>query len=106
MKAVRKADTLILQPGADLVASVIEEIRDKVLMQMKKHADAACIVLDAEGIDIVDSLGVNLVIGIYRQAASETKSFEIVNAGDKFMKVADFFRFPSLFSVKGVVENG
>jgi urease beta subunit len=49
----------------------------------------------------VDSLGVNLIIGIYRQAVAEAKTFEIINAGDRFIKVARFFRFYSLFSVNG-----
>jgi hypothetical protein len=49
----------------------------------------------------VDSLGVNLIIGIYRQAVAEAKTFEIINAGSRFIKVAQFFRFYSLFSVNG-----
>jgi anti-anti-sigma factor len=104
MKVKHKDDSLILQPESDLVASRIEHLRDAVLVQMKKHADVSHVVLDAKGIELVDSLGVNLIIGIYRQSVAESKTFEIVNAGDKFMKVAHFFRFPSLFNVTGETE--
>jgi anti-anti-sigma factor len=96
---------LILQPQADLVASQIEVFRDSVLVLMKKNPDVTGVVLDATGIEIVDSLGVNLIIGIYRQAAAESKTFEIINAGEKFIKVARFFRFYSLFSVNGEATN-
>ena len=101
MKALLQGKSLVLQPETDLIASKIEELRNEVLSQMKKHPDAEAIVLDAAGIEIVDSLGVNLIIGIYRQAVADSKFFEVINAGSRFIKVAQFFRFFSLFSING-----
>lgn len=105
MKAFSQDNCLVLQPETDLIASKIEDLRNEVLAQMKKHAGARAIVLDAAGIEIVDSLGVNLVIGIYRQATADAKSFEVINAGSRFIKVARFFRFFSLFSINGEAET-
>ena len=101
MNTIVQNNQLILQPEADLVASHIEVLRDAVLAQMKKHPDVTGVVLDATGVEIVDSLGVNLIIGIYRQAVAEAKTFEVINAGNRFIKVAQFFRFFSLFSING-----
>jgi len=101
MKVLLQENSLVLQPETDLIASKIEELRNDVLAQMKKHPEAEAIVLDATGIEIVDSLGVNLIIGIYRQAVADSKSFEVINAGSRFIKVAQFFRFFSLFSING-----
>ena len=101
MNAILQDKRLVLQPQADLVASQIEVLRDAVLTQMKKYPDVTGVVLDATGIEIVDSLGVNLIIGIYRQAVADTKTFEVINAGSRFIKVAQFFRFFSLFNVNG-----
>jgi anti-anti-sigma factor len=105
MKALLKDNRLVLHPQTDLVASSIEVLRDAVFVQMKKHPGVCGVVLDATGIEIVDSLGVNLIIGIYRQAGAEAKTFSIINAGDKFIKVARFFRFYSLFSINGETES-
>ena len=105
MKVENKDGALILAPGTDLVASCIEKLRNSILACFKEHPAASNIVLDAAGIEIVDSLGVNLIIGLYRQADAESKKFEIINAGEKFMKVANFFRFASLFTVKTADEN-
>ncbi len=96
--------TLYLMPEADLVASCIEKHRDYFVEQLKKNSDVTEIILDANGVETVDSLGVNLIIGLYRQAASETKVFEIIGAGKKFIKVADFFRFSSLFKIEAQGE--
>ncbi len=101
MNVIIQENRLIVQPQTDLIASHIEVLREAVLPVMKKHHSVTGVVLDATGIEIVDSLGVNLLIGIYRQAAAESKTFEIINAGEKFIKVARFFRFYSLFSVNG-----
>jgi anti-anti-sigma factor len=101
MNTTIQENRLVLQPRTDLVASHIEALREAVLAQMKKHSTVNGIVVDATGIDIMDSLGVNLIIGIYRHASAESKTFEIINAGEKFIKVARFFRFYALFSVNG-----
>lgn len=101
MKTFIQENRLVLEPQTDLIASHIEVLREAVLEAMKKHTGVSVVVVDAAGIEIVDSLGVNLIIGIYRQSAAESKSFEIINAGEKFIKVARFFRFYSLFSING-----
>ncbi len=49
---------------------------------------------------MVDSLGVNLIVGLYREAMSRSATIEIIGAGENFIKVANFFRLPSLFPIK------
>jgi len=93
-------DTLFLMPTTDLVASQIEALRDSFLKKLRANPGVLKVILKADLIETVDSLGVNLIIGIYRQVMSESKTFEITGAGEKFLKVANFFRFPSLFKIK------
>ncbi len=95
-----EADDLILLPESDLVASHIEELRDYFSEQIRSHTDISRILLDVSGVEVVDSLGVNLVVGLYRQAEAEDRSIEIIGANKNFMKVANFFRLPALFPVK------
>jgi anti-anti-sigma factor len=92
-------NTLYLVPETDLVASRIEELRDRFSRSLKENPSVSNVVLKADHIETIDSLGVNLIIGIYRQVHSESKSFEITGAGEKFLKVANFFRFPDLFNI-------
>jgi len=92
-------DTLYLVPETDLVASRIEALRSRFLKKLKENPGVSKVVLKADHIEEMDSLGVNLIIGIYRQVDSESKSFEITGAGEKFLKVAEFFRFPALFNI-------
>ncbi len=101
MKTNVTEKTLFLIIETDLVASRIEELRDSCRKEFEGHPDVTHIVLDVSGVEFVDSLGVNLIVGLYRQSAAESKTIEITGAGKNFMKIANFFRFPSLFPVKG-----
>lgn len=99
MKTRVEDDTLFLIPETDLVASRIESLRNFFVEQMAAHPEAAKVVLDVHGVETVDSLGVNLVVGLYREAAGASKTIEIVGANEKFMKVASFFRLPAIFTI-------
>lgn len=101
MHTVQKDDTLFLIPEKNMVASAIEKLRDHFVGQLKERLDYTHVVLDVKDVELVDSLGVNLIIGLYRQAISEAKTFEIINAGEKFEKVARFFKFRKIFNVTG-----
>ncbi len=101
MKAYAENDTLFLVPEADLVASRIEEVRNFFLSKLKEHPDESMVTLDAGGVKVIDSLGVNLIIGLYKEVTSNGKTLKIVNAGEKFMKIANFFRFPSILTIEG-----
>jgi chemotaxis protein histidine kinase CheA len=93
-------DTLYLTPDSDLVASEIESIRDDFLKKIRENPDVSGVVLKVDHVENMDSLGVNLVIGIFRQMTAESKEFKVTGAGQRFMKVAKFFQFPALFTIE------
>lgn len=99
MKIDRNNTTLRIAPESDLIASQVEALRDDVLASLKQEAELDQIVLDATGIDVIDSLGVNLIIGIFRESESRSISFEVINASEKFKRVSDFFQFENFFNV-------
>ncbi len=99
MKTSVEADTLYLIPETDLVASRIESLRTFFAEEMASHPEASRIVLDVRGVETVDSLGVNLIVGLYREATAGSRAIEIVGANAKFMKVASFFRLPAIFTI-------
>lgn len=100
MKSEIKEKTLYLTPETDLVASRIEALRDYFSRQIEEHGENTDgVILDVKGVDMVDSLGINLIVGLYRQVTGESRQIGIIGAGKNFMKVANFFRLPSIFSI-------
>ncbi len=105
MKYIKEANALVLIPETDLVASAVEDLRDYFSDRLGDYPEVPTVVLDVTDVDLVDSLGVNLVVGLYRQVTGAGKILEIINAGENFMKVANFFRLPSLFSIQPLPEG-
>ena len=91
---------LYMVPDTDLVADRFDELRSFFLDALKQHNKERIVVLDANGIDFIDSLGVNLIIGLFKELDNTSRSFKIINANEKFMKVANFFKFPAIFPVE------
>lgn len=91
--------TLRIVPETDLVASHMDEIRKYAWKMLDSHPDAAHVILDVCGIDLMDSLGVNFIVGLFRKAESNSQTMEIVGAEKNFMDIAGFFRLGSLFPI-------
>lgn len=103
MKLYKRNDTLYIVPETDLVASQVELLRDTILKKLKNETSLKQIVLNVKGIEIIDSLGVNLIVGTFKQGEALSAEFKIINAGEKFIKISDFFQFTEFFTV--LAEN-
>lgn len=104
MEIRKQDDTLYFIPKTNLTADRIEKLRKEFLDGLNKHPDAATVVLQAAHIETVDSLGVNLIIGLYRQVSSESRTFKITGAGKTFLKLAGFFQLTKIFTISGKEE--
>jgi len=100
MRIRKENKKLFLIPETDLIADRIEELRDYFAEQLKENSDVIHVILDVQDVNVVDSLGVNLIVGLYRQITDKSKTIEIIGAGKNFMKIANFFRLTSIFSIK------
>ena len=100
MNVIKHENSLILIPETNLTASSIEELRDYFREQLNQHPNIARVILDVSGVNSVDSLGVNLIVGLYREVMEKSGTIEVIGANENFMKVANFFRLPSLFSIR------
>ena len=98
MESKTEPGILYLMPGNDMVADRFDEMRTFFLDTLQTNSEAE-VVLDVDGVNVVDSLGVNLIIGLYKELNKSARTFRIINASGKFMKVANFFKFNSLFNI-------
>ncbi len=105
MEVLKDCDTLFLIPKTNLTASRIESLRNDFIEGLNRHRDVSTVILQADDIETVDSLGVNLIIGTFRQVSAESKTFKINGAGERFLKLADFFQLSKLFTISGREES-
>mgnify|MGYP006277608363 CR=1 FL=1 len=100
----KQDDTLYLIPETNLTADRIENLRNEFMDGLNSNPDASTVIMQADYIDKVDSLGINLIIGVYRQVSSESKTFKITGAGETFLKLAGFFQLTKIFTISGREE--
>ncbi len=67
-------DKMICIPKIDIVASNVPEMRDLMLKHLDKE-EWNGLVLDCTNVDALDSVGVNLIVGLFKKAESAGKTY-------------------------------
>ncbi len=103
MKTQKTDGTVRLNPNGDLVASTVELLRDGML----KALDAAkvAVVLDLSSTKHIDSLGITLVLGLFKSCQKQGLAFSIEGANPDLLRVFKLFNMTKFFSVAGAIRE-
>jgi len=93
----RKGDTLRLKPKADLVASTVE-VQRAAMMKALESAEGE-VVLDLSGVAQIDSLGITLVLGLFKTCQKAGVAFAICGVRPDLMRVFRLFNLPKFFPI-------
>lgn len=99
MKAEKKGDALLLSPSSDFVEQNADDLLDFLKKSLSGKSDVKIVELDAGNVENIDSIGINLLVGLSKQASAEGRQLQIVNSGGKFKKIVDIIR------ITGVKES-
>jgi anti-sigma B factor antagonist len=93
----RDQDKLLLKPSGNIVASTVESVRDIVRPAVEESTQG--VVLDLGDVSQLDSLGVSLVVGLFKSCRSREVDFRIEGASADLMRVFRLFRLDHYFSI-------
>jgi len=96
LAAIRKGEVLRLKPQVDLVASTVEVQRGTMMKAMETRQSA--VVLDLGAVEQIDSLGITLVLGLFKTCQTGA-SFAIEGVRPDIMRVFRLFNLPKFFSI-------
>jgi len=88
---------LRLTPGMDLVASTVEGQRE--LMMKTLEPGTRAVVLDLKGVEQMDSLGITLVLGLFKTCQRYGARFSIEGVPPGIMRVFRLFNLPKFFPI-------
>lgn len=91
------ADVLRLSPQGDLVASSVEEERASMLKALESAEKA--VILDLSSTELVDSLGITLILGLYKSCQKRGITFSVEGAKKDIVRVFKLFSLNKLFPV-------
>lgn len=84
----------------DVVASAISQMRDLFNATLdNQDTEWGTLVLDMEKVEKIDSLGINLIVWLFRFVKGDNHDFKIINCNDSLMKVFTLFRLQEQFSI-------
>lgn len=95
--ANKNGDELRLTPKVDLVASTVEEQRASMMKALE--SPGAKVVLDLTAVEVVDSLGITLVLGLFKSCQKSGAAFSLEGVKPDIMRVFKLFNLTKFFPV-------
>ena len=90
--------SLRIAAGGNLVASTVEDRRKAAMEALA--APCAEAVLDLSEAEVVDSLGITLILGLFKTCQQRKIPFRVEGANPDLMRVFKLFSLPKLFPIQ------
>jgi anti-anti-sigma factor len=97
---VNEAGQTIVRPGTDVVASMAEAFKEDLLAAV--NSSDGVLVIDLEGVEMVDSVGIGVIIASHNSLNQADRELKVINAATV---VCDLFTTMGLnrrFTIEGV----
>ena len=97
LECLLQDQVLRLLPRVDLVASTVEAQRAAMMKAME--ARPGSVVLDLGEVEQLDSLGITLILGLFKSCRKDGVPFAIERARTDLMRVFRLFNLPKFFPI-------
>lgn len=89
----------------NLVGPVVEPLRAKLLDEIDRIDAVDSVTLDLSQCERMDSLGVKLVVGLFKTCQSRGWSFEITTASTQIMHLMTLCKLDKIITLREVTAN-
>ncbi|PID28914.1 MAG: hypothetical protein CSB55_02280 [Candidatus Cloacimonadota bacterium] len=83
----------------NLIAANLDEQIKKAKAGLNENKEIENVLLNLESVSEIDSLGINLIVGLYKQVSGEGKTFSVINASKPIKNLFNLFKLSSYFEV-------
>jgi len=91
-------DVLTLAPEGDLVASTVDRQREAMIGVLESAGGN--VVLDLSSVEVIDSLGITLILGLFKSCQKRGVAFSIVGISADIMRVFNLFKLARFFPIR------
>lgn len=92
--------TMTCIPSKEIVATNVPTMRDLLISRLDEDQTWDSLVLDCSLIETLDSIGVNLIVGLFKKVKANDKQFKVIGCNQPILKVLELFRLNTQFSVE------
>jgi anti-sigma B factor antagonist len=95
-----QTQTGVLRIAAEgnLVASSVDGFRKSAMEALAKPCTS--VVLDLQGAEVVDSLGITLILGLFKTCQQKKLPFQVEGVSPDLLRVFKLFSLPRLFTIR------
>lgn len=97
LKVTKSEGGVCLHPKGDLVASSVEAAKRSLLRALE--GTEGRVILDMALVKVVDSMGITLVLGLFKTCLGKGLDFEVVNLSPDIHRVFKLFNLTKFFQV-------
>ncbi len=99
MEAIVNGNTIEFVAKNNLVASNLDSQMSVIKETLAKNAEVANVTLNLINVTEIDSMGINLVVGLYKQTHAENRKFNVTNTTRAILNLFNLFKLTSYFEV-------
>ncbi|OGG99401.1 MAG: hypothetical protein A2600_01995 [Candidatus Lambdaproteobacteria bacterium RIFOXYD1_FULL_56_27] len=95
-----QGEQLICIPQQEIIASNVPAMRELLIERLDAEEGWKELVFDCKAVETLDSIGINLIVGLFKRARVAEKSFKVVECNPAIVKVLKLFRLDEQFTVE------
>lgn len=88
----------VVRPGADVVASMAEELKEDLLSAVNESQGD--LVIDLQGVEIVDSVGIGVIIAAHNTLSQSARKLKVINVHKDVLGLFTTMRLNRRFDVE------
>lgn len=98
---VRQGDAAVIRPGVDIVASMAEDFKKELISAINDYAGD--FVIDLVGVEMVDSVGIGVIIATHNTLSQAGRKLKVVNVSKDVYGLFSTMRLNRRFTVEEAV---
>jgi len=96
---VNEENQTIIKPGTDVIASMAETFKGELLSVI--NASQGIVVIDLAGVEMVDSVGIGVIIAAHNTLNQSGRELKVVNVTKDIFGLFSTMRLNRRFTVEG-----
>ncbi len=95
---IREKNKTIVRPAMDIVASMAEDFKNELLSAINDCEEK--LVIDLAGVEMVDSLGIGVIIAAHNTLTQQGKQLKVINVSKDIFGLFSTMRLNRRFTVE------
>ncbi|GAB6146414.1 STAS domain-containing protein [Desulfocicer niacini] len=91
----------VVKPNMDIVASMAEDFKTELMLTI--DGNPGDLVLDLKGVEMVDSIGIGVIISIHNKLARAARDLKVINVSHHVFGLFSTMRLNRRFTVEAAI---